>query len=50
MDFLRYYDERFPATQDVDLSPPAFPAEGLDVREDLDEVLRRLGIDQASED
>jgi hypothetical protein len=44
IDFLTYYGECFPASQDVDLSPADHPPEVLDLREDLDEVLRRLGV------
>jgi hypothetical protein len=49
-DFLTYYGERFPASQDVNFSPVAHPAEGLDLREDAEEVLRGLGIFPAQED
>jgi hypothetical protein len=49
-DFLTYYEERFPASQDVDLNPADHPAEGLDLREDVEQVLRGLGIFPAQEE
>jgi hypothetical protein len=49
-DFLTYYEERFLASQDVDLNPADHPAEGLDLREDVEQVLRGLGIFPAQEE
>jgi hypothetical protein len=49
-DFLTYSGENFPASQDVDFSPADEPAEGLDFREDVEQVLRGLGIFPAQED